>query len=119
MWKILEHVYQADGTTHLPILCRQFFRMEKDNNETAKDWIGRVKHQIFELNHLGLESKLLTIDVVRVLMGGPPPSYNTFVKSISKLESSLLIINYVGSRIISEESTRLEEHNPFQEFGAL
>jgi hypothetical protein len=102
LWDTLEAIHTARGVASRLTLRRSFWKLTKQPDQSMKSFIAdarRLKHQLGDIGvTVGDEEMIL------VLTGGLPPSYDYLVVSLDATPEDDLTVEYVINRVLNEET---------------
>ena len=102
LWSALENAHHSRGFSTRLSLRRDFFTMEKREDQTMTSWIAEVRRLAFKLKDIG--ATVTDEDIIIVLTKGLPPSYDHFVVTLDASPSDDLTVDNVIRRLVNEES---------------
>jgi transposase InsO family protein len=117
-WKALENIHEGSGVPRRLNLRRKLFTAKLKENETMIAYISRVMTLVQQLE--AMKAGPPDEDIVVILLGGLPESYENLVTSIES-RAEMPSSEYVKERLIYEEKKRSEksEANESQESGLM
>ncbi len=105
MWEAIQDMHRSSSLNHALSLCRSFFRMCKNENETVTGWIGRVRARALELSYTPCPATI--VDIVLIMTEGLPPEYSSVVTQLDALSVNSLTVSAVTTLIIGAEAQLL------------
>jgi hypothetical protein len=116
VWEELEHVHQARGVASRLTLRRRFWKLQKADSQSMQAFIGEARKLAFQLTEIGVTVE--DEEMILVLTGGLPASYDHLVVSLDATDPTNLTIDYVINRLINEEA-RQTNSDPDRAKGTL
>ena len=110
VWDNLIAVHQSRGMASRLTLRRQFLRLEK-SEESMQSFIGEARRLSLQLQEIGVTVE--DEDLILVLTGGLPSSYDNFVITLDSTPPSELTLDYVITRLINEESRQVVDSEKY------
>lgn len=104
VWDNLAAMHQARGMATRLTVRRKFWKLEK-GELTIQGFISEARSVANQLNDIGVTVD--DEDIILVLTGGLPPSYDNFVVSLDSTPPSNLTLEYVITRLLNEEARQL------------
>ena len=105
VWDTLISVHQSRGMASRLTLRRRFLRLKKNDDASMQGFIGEARRLALQLQEIGVTVE--DEDVILVLTGGLPPSYDNFVITLDSTPPSQLTLDYVITHLINEESRQV------------
>jgi hypothetical protein len=107
VWDALAAVHQARGMATRLTLRRQFLRLQKPEGP-MQNFIAEARRLAQLLQEIGVTVD--DEDIILVLTGGLPLSYDNFVITLDSMPPSELTLDYVITRLLNEEARQLGNH---------
>jgi hypothetical protein len=104
VWDALAAMHQARGMATRLTVRRTFWKLEK-GNLSIQAFISEARRLANQLKDIGVTVD--DEDIILVLTGGLPASYNNFVVSLDSTPPSDLTLAYVITRLLNEEARQL------------
>jgi hypothetical protein len=101
VWDALAAVHQARGMATRLTLRRRFWRLEKPEGP-MQNFIAETRRLANQLADIGVT--VYDEDIILVLTGGLPASYEHFVVSLDSTPVPQLTLDYVITRLLNEET---------------
>jgi gag-polypeptide of LTR copia-type/Domain of unknown function (DUF4219)/Zinc knuckle len=102
VWDELAAIHQARGMATRLSLRRRFWRLQLRENDSMQFFISSARRLATQLTEIGFNVD--DEDLILVLTGGLPPSYENFVVTLDATPPSLLTLDYVITRLLNEET---------------
>jgi hypothetical protein len=104
VWDALAAMHQARGMATRLTVRRTFWKLEK-GDLTIQAFISEARRLANQLKDIGVTVD--EEDIILVLTGGLPPSYDNFVVSLDSTPPADLTLDYVITRLLNEEARQL------------
>jgi hypothetical protein len=104
VWDTLTSMHQARGMATRLTVRRQFWKLEKGDGG-VQAFISNARRLANHLIEIGVTVD--DEDIILVLTGGLPSSYENFVVSLDSTPPSELTLEYVVTRLLNEEACQL------------
>jgi hypothetical protein len=104
VWEALAAVHQARGMATRLTLRRRFWRLQKPEGP-MQNFIAETRRLANQLADIGVT--VYDEDIILVLTGGLPPSYENFVISLDATPLAQLTLDYVITRLLNEETRQV------------
>jgi len=104
VWEALAAVHQARGMATRLTLRRRFWRLQKPEGP-MQNFIAETRRLARQLADIGVT--VYDEDMILVLTGGLPPSYEHFVISLDATHATHLTLDYVITRLLNEETRQI------------
>ena len=101
VWNALATVHQARGMATRLALRRSFLRLQKTDGP-MQNFISEARRIALQLTEIGIAVD--DEDIILVLTGGLPSTYENFVITLDSTPTSQLTLDYVISRLLNEEA---------------
>jgi len=101
VWNALAAVHQARGMATRLALRRRFLRLQKPEGP-MQNFIAEARRIALLLQEIGVAVD--DEDIILVLTGGLPPSYDNFVITLDSMPTAQLTLDYVITRLLNEEA---------------
>ncbi|TFK60266.1 hypothetical protein BDN72DRAFT_739188, partial [Pluteus cervinus] len=102
IWNSLAQLHGTCGLSSRLALRRRLITMRKSNSQSMTSWIADVRRAAHALSRVGYS--VSNEDLILVLMIGLPPSYHSLIVTLDAVDPTLLTIDFVVTRLLSEES---------------
>jgi hypothetical protein len=102
IWAKLTVTHQARGLVMRLAKRRKFLTAAKGNEVSITSWASRVKGMAFNLEDIG--GTVTDEDIIIVLTMGLNKEYDHFVASIDAMLTQEIIVDYVVTRMLNEET---------------
>jgi hypothetical protein len=103
-WEALAAIHQARGMATRLTLRRRFWRLQKPEGP-MQNFISEARRLAQQLADIGVS--IYDEDIILVLTGGLPDSYEHFVISLDATPSAQLTLDYVITRLLNEETRQI------------
>jgi gag-polypeptide of LTR copia-type/Domain of unknown function (DUF4219)/Zinc knuckle len=110
VWTELAAIHQARGIATRLTLRRRFLRLQLNETETIQSFISTARRLANQLTEIGVTVD--DEDIILVLTGGLPSSYDNFVVTLDSTPPSQLTLNYVITRLLNEETRQNGDTSP-------
>jgi hypothetical protein len=104
VWDALSAIHQARGMASRIALRRRFLRLTKPEGP-MQNFIAEARRLALQLQEIGVTVD--DEDIILVLTGGLPKSYDNFVITLDATPSDQLTLDYVVTRLLNEESRQI------------
>jgi hypothetical protein len=109
VWNALTAIHQARGMATRLTLRRRFWRLQKPEGP-MQTFISETRRLAKQLVDIGVT--VYDEDIILVLTGGLPPSYENFVVSLDSTPLPQLTLDYVITRLLNEETRQVGNSVP-------
>jgi hypothetical protein len=107
LWDALKAIHTTQGVASCLTLQRTFWKLTKQPNQSMKSFIAdarQLKHQLGDIGVIVSDEQMIL-----VLTGGLPPSYDHLVVSLDATPEDDLTVEYVINCLLNEET---HQENP-------